>query len=223
MADIMVCGGTGSRLNPTPRVYRGDFDVSRRNDDPAAASRPFDAERDGMVNGEGAGAITLERADHAKARGAKILCRIVGYGSSVDVGDDLSTMRTAIEVSIRQAMGVESISADQLSHVNAHGLSTVTQDRAEAQAIQNTLGSPLVTAPKSLFGNLGPGGGTIELIASIMALENREVPATINYATEDNECPVNVVTKHQSSDKPYALALNQSGTGQTASLLISQP
>ncbi|MFC1758452.1 beta-ketoacyl-[acyl-carrier-protein] synthase family protein [Planctomycetota bacterium] len=224
MADIMVCGGTGSRLNATPRVYRGDFDVSRkRNHDPSAASRPFDADRDGMVQGEGAGALILERADHARARGAKILCRIGGYGSAMDVGEDVESRKLAIEASIKQAVGPESVNVEQISHVNAHGLSTIGNDQAEAQAIRATLDSVSVTAPKSLFGNLGPGSGTIELAASIIAMENEVVPATINFANADPACPVNVVTQQQPCDKPYVLALNQSGTGQTASLLIARP
>ena len=223
MADVMVCGGAGSRLNSTPRIYRGDFDVSRkRNGEPSAASRPFDADRDGMVNGEGAGAMILERSDHAAARGARILGRIAGYGSSMDVGDDVGSRKTAIQLSIAQAIHGESVTADQISHVNAHGLSTIDNDQAEAQAIRATLGDVSVTAPKSLFGNLGPGGGTIELAASIIAMENGVIPGTINFSTADPECPVNVVTSQKPCDKRYVLALNQSGTGQAASLLIAR-
>ncbi len=223
MADIMVCGGTGSRLNSTPRIYRGDFNVSRkRNDDPTAACRPFDSDRDGMVNGEGAGAMILERADHAKSRGAKIIGRIAGYGSAMDVGEDVNSRKRAIEASIKQAVQGESVTVEQISHVNAHGLSTIENDEAEAQAIRATLNDVAVTAPKSLFGNLGPGSGTIELAASLIAMENKVVPATINFANADPKCPVNVVTSQNSCEKPYVLALNQSGTGQTASLLIAR-
>ncbi|MCA9214067.1 MAG: beta-ketoacyl-[acyl-carrier-protein] synthase family protein [Planctomycetales bacterium] len=224
MADIMVCGGTGCRLNLTPRAYRGDLGVSRkRNDAPTAASRPFDSDRDGMVNGEGAGALILERADHAQARGAKIFCRIAGYGSSVDVGNDVQSMEHAILNSINLALVTESVDASQISHVNAHGLSTIEQDESEAKAIQSALSDVPVTALKSLFGYLGPGSGTIELAASIIGLENNVVPPTINYSDPDPKCPVNVVTSPLACAKPYVLALNQSGTGQTASLMIARP
>lgn len=223
-ADIMIAGGSGSRLSTTPRVFRGDSNVATRwNDNPTAASRPFDMDRDGMVNGEGAGALVFERADHAKARGANVLCRVAGYGATCDVGDSIESRKTAIGISIRQALASESVSPDRICHVNAHGLSTMDNDQAEAQAIQGELGDVSVTAPKSLFGNLGPGSGTVELAASIMAMKNGIVPATINYSNADPMCPVNVVTQECVSTKPFVLALNQSGTGQAVSLLLCKP
>ncbi|MEX0819152.1 MAG: beta-ketoacyl-[acyl-carrier-protein] synthase family protein [Pirellulaceae bacterium] len=223
-ADVMIAGGVGSRLDPTQLLYRGDSNLSHREDDPAAASRPFDAARDGMVNGEGAGAWVLERREHAERRGAAALATIRGYGRSYDSRmTPKPATGIAIRRSIAQALGVAGLEADGIGHVNAHGLATIHEDPLEAQAIRDCLGDVPVTALKSFFGNLGPGGGAVEAAASVMALQHDEVPRTLNYETPDPACPVNVV--HGESlvgAKPTAMILSQAGPGQAAAIVLSR-
>jgi 3-oxoacyl-[acyl-carrier-protein] synthase II len=193
-ADVMIAGGVGARLHPTTFCFRGHEDLSHRNEDPAGASRPFDAWRDGIVNGEGAGAFILESREHAARRGAKILGRILSQASSHErLGADGSLTGAGVKRVIKWAMERAGLEAVDLSHVNAHGLSTVADDRYEAQAIHDTLGDVPVTASKSFFGYLGAGSGAVELAASVLALERNEVPVTLNYDTPDAACPVNVV------------------------------
>jgi len=221
-ADVVISGGAGSRLNLTQLVYRGDIDLSHREDDPPGASRPFDAARDGMVNGEGAAAVVLESRAHAAARGAPILARVLGSGSSFDTEQDGRPGRAAaIRRSIRTALAAACLEPEEIHHVNAHGLSTVDEDAAEAQAIRQTLGDVKVTAPKSFFGNLGAGGGAVELVISVLALGHGLVPPTRNYTQPDPDCPIHVVAgTPQAARGRAALLLNQSGTGGAAALVI---
>jgi 3-oxoacyl-[acyl-carrier-protein] synthase II len=223
MADVMICGGTGSRLSLTGWMYRGDVDLSHRIEDPAAASRPYDLRRDGMVNGEGAAAFVLEELGHAQRRTARVLCRIAGHGRGMDIGQTSESRRTAIRATIRQAMGPTGVSAHDLGHVNGHGLSTIRSDAAEAQAIFQELGDVPVVGLKSYFGNLGSGGGAVELAASILAMQHSLVPYTLNYEYPDPDCPVNVIARAPlACQRRFALSLNQSGTGQCVSLLVEK-
>lgn len=213
-ADVMLAGGTGSRLNITPLVYRNVPRLSERSDDPAHASRPFDAARDGMVNGEGAGTIVLEAREHAEQRGANILAEVLACQSAFDTGQGM-------QFALASAVKTAGLNPTELGHVNAHGLSTVEEDRAEAQAIRAALGDVPVTALKSYFGNTGTGGGAIELIASVLSLQHGEVPATLNYDTPDPACPVNVVHSAALKNRPAtALCVNRSGTGQIAAIVL---
>jgi 3-oxoacyl-[acyl-carrier-protein] synthase II len=221
-ADVMLAGGTGSRLNVTPLAYRGEKLLSHRQDEPEKASRPFDAARDGMVNGEGAGILVLESREHAEARGANILCRfIAGASSFLAPTDGALNSEQAIRNAIQGAVARAGLLPQQIGHINAHGLSTKVEDQHEASAIAATLGAVSVFAPKSYFGNLGTGSGAIELAASVLALANKEVPATLNFATPDPACPVNV-NRAPLRDRPgAALCLNQSSSGQAAAIVIA--
>jgi 3-oxoacyl-[acyl-carrier-protein] synthase II len=221
-ADVMIAGGVGARIPIGSVIFRGFANLSHRNAAPQAASRPFDKARDGMVNAEGAGIVILESRKHAEARGANIQARVLEAGSSFQRrSNSLCTTQKAIKNSITRALAKSEVTVNDLSHVNANGISTVNEDASEAQAIRETLGDVPVTAPKSLFGNIGAGTGAVEMIASILALNSNEVPATVNYETPDPACPVNVVTNPASCNKPAALLLNQSGTGQAAALVIA--
>jgi 3-oxoacyl-[acyl-carrier-protein] synthase II len=220
-ADVMLAGGTGSRINVTPLVHRDRRPLSHRQDDPAAACRPFDADRDGMVNGEGAAAFLLEAQEHAEARGATIQARILGCGLSFEGGPkpDGSGIRRAL----RAAMNEAALTPDQIGHVNAHGAATIDDDRREAAAIQAVLGDVPVTAPKSFFGNLGAGGGAVELAASLLAFEHDRVPFTRNYQRPDPHCPLRVVRDQPLTGRPHsAVALNHSSTGQCAALILAE-
>lgn len=223
-ADVMLCGGTGSRLNPVIVIRSCLTEVSHRVTAPEQACRPFDADRDGQVNGEGAAVLVLETREHALARGARIRARILGYGSAfAPAAPKAPPTSAAIEASINQALAMGGCAPHDVSHVNAHGISTREGDRAEAQAICAILGDVPVTAPKSYFGNLGSGTGAVEALASVLALEHGIVPATLNYVRPDPECPVNVVhSEPLRVRQELALLLNQSPMGQAAALLLGR-
>ncbi len=223
-ADVMITGGTGNRLKPMSLVHLSDQLWSHRNDDPAAASRPFDAERDGMVNGEGSGAFVVESEAHAQARGATILARVAGYGSAFDprsFGEPF--LGLGIRRSMERALRTADCTSEDIDHINAHGLSSVADDPVEAQAIQAVAADVPVTAPKSFFGNLGAGSGAVEMAASVLALAKGDVPYTRNYEHPDPACPVNVIHRRTKPvEKPIALMLNQSQTGQAVAVAIAR-
>ena len=222
-ADVVIAGGTGNRLNLTESVYRGDRLHSHRSDDPAAAARPFDALRDGMVCGEGAGAVVLEESGHAQARGARPLARVLGFHSTFAPRpgghvDHAEGMRRAI----RGSLSAAGVGPDEVAHVNAHGWSVDELDVAEAEAIRTCLSEVPVTAPKSFFGNLGAGSGAVELIASILSLQSAEVPVTLNYEQPDPRCPVRVVHGQPCrTEKSVALALNETLSGQAVAAVLA--
>ena len=224
-ADVMVVGGTGSRVHPLSWAFRDNLFHSRRFEDPAHVSRPFDAQRDGMVYGEGAAAFILERRSFAEARGAKIVARIAGFANTFEActpGQPFAGR--AIRSAIRQCLRSAGIEARDVGHVNAHGLSTIEHDRAEALAIRDLLDDVPVTAPKSFFGNLGAGTGAVELIATLAAFETGTIPATLNYEQPDPACPINVVrgTPCRTNGKS-AVVLNQTSMGQSVALLVRPP
>lgn len=223
-ADVMIVGGFGARLNVTQLLYRSDSNLSHREDDPAAASRPFDAARDGMVNGEGAGALVIERREYAERRGAAVLATIRGVGDRYEARmTSKPATGIAIRRSIMQALDNAGLDAESIGHVSAHGVSTIHEDPLEAQAIRDCLGDVPVMALKSYFGNLGAGTGAVETAASILALQHDEVPRTLNYETPDPECPVNVVRGESlKGTKPTALILSQAGPGQAVAMILSR-
>lgn len=224
-ADVMIAGATSSRLNLTGIMYRGDCLLSQRTDSPESASRPFDLHRDGMVNGEGAGGVVLETAEHAHARGATVLAEVLGTASTFGPPDPTGAGRQqAIARSIGQLLTNCHLTPHDIDHVNAHGLSTVDDDRIEARAIAEQLGTTPVTALKSYFGNLGAAGGMVELIASVIGLQEGIVPGTLNYSTPDPNCPIEVIHgEPRLVRRPVALSLNQSRTGQSAAVAIRRP
>jgi 3-oxoacyl-[acyl-carrier-protein] synthase II len=222
-ADAMIAGGTGSRIHPAYWIRGTILGLSRRNDDPAAASRPFDARRDGTVNGEGAAAFLLETRQHAQARGATVLARILGSAGAFEPcrnGEVLQGrgIRQAIGGALRDA----GLQAGDVGHVNANGSSTIFDDRIEAQAIRDTLADVPVTAPKSLFGNLGAGTGAVEMAVSVLALQQGCVPQTLNYEYPDPDCPVNVIHGQSlETSTPTALVLNHTNLGQAVALVLA--
>jgi 3-oxoacyl-[acyl-carrier-protein] synthase II len=222
-ADVVVTGGTGSRLSAVNSVFRDYRAFSQRNDEPARASRPFDADRDGIINGEGAGAFVLESRRHAEARGAPILAHVAGMCNACEPrAGSVPPQGDAIRASILGALRAAQWEPRNVGHVNAHGLSARDHDPIEARAIRDTLGETPVTAPKSFFGNLGAGGGAIEMAASVLAFSKGEVPATLNYERFDPECPINVVHGEPISlGSPTALILNQASYGQAVAVALS--
>lgn len=222
-ADAMVAGGVGARVQPMIWTHEQALEFSQRVDDPAAACRPFDAQRDGMLNGEGAAAFMLETRASARARGVKPLARVLATASTFEPrasGQPLAGV--AIRQAIRAALAQAGLRPSDVGHVNAHGMSTRHDDRIEAQAIRDVLGDVPVTAPKSFFGNLGAGSGAVEMAASLLAFAHGQIPPTLNYETPDPECPVNVVHGHPlPTSNRTALVLNHSRLGQSVAVVLA--
>ena len=204
--DAVVVGATGSRIQPVKMLQAiQQEEIARFFDqaDPAAVSRPFDASRQGMVLGEGAGALILERLDHAEKRQAKIYAEIeAGCSIATPLKPSFRALseqeleKTLVRL-LHRILGTASQAMETLGHINAHGSATSRGDRAEARAIASIFGtgrSPIpVTTVKGHFGNLGAGSGAIELIAGILALEKNRLFPVVNYRTPDPRCPVHPV------------------------------
>ncbi|HXG11773.1 MAG TPA: beta-ketoacyl-[acyl-carrier-protein] synthase family protein [Gemmataceae bacterium] len=221
-ADFFLVGGAESRINPLSLVRQCLFEpLSRRNDAPDKACRPFDRRRDGIVLGEGGTVLVLEELAHARRRGARIYAEVVGYGASFDRARSGAGLARAIDAALREA----GIGPADIDHVNAHGLSTIASDVLESRGLQQVFGEhpPPVFAPKSYFGNLGAGASTTELAASLLALEHGLVPTTLNYEEPDPACPVNVITGvPRSLSRPYVLKLSFTQMGQCAALIVKK-
>jgi len=223
-ADVMIVGGTGSRIHPMTWAFRDNIQLcSPRTEHPEQVSRPFDADRDGMVYGEGAAALVLESRKAAEARGAKVLARVLGFSNTFEACTPGKTFPgQAIRSAIRNALNEAGLSPADIGHVNAHGLSTQDHDRAEAQAIRDMLGDVPVVAMKSYFGNLGAGSGAVELMGTLAAFESGQVPRTLNYEHADPECPIDVVHGTPREGRPKtAVVLNQTLMGQSVALVLS--
>lgn len=222
-ADIMIVGGTGAPIHPTPLVYRQGIFLSKRKDTPESAARPFDATRDGMVNGEGSATFVLERREHAEKRGVKALARLASYACSAEAVKRGDLIRgDSIRRVLRGAISAAGLNPNEIGHVGAMGFGTVEHDIVEASAIHDVVGDVPVTAPSSHFGNLAAGSGAVELAASVLALHHGVIPPTLNYSQPDPACPVNVV--HGAPQKPaYNTALKVSYTvgGQAAALVLA--
>jgi 3-oxoacyl-[acyl-carrier-protein] synthase II len=220
--DAMIAGGVNSRLNPMLWVRSHVFGQSRRSGDPAAASRPFDATRDGLVDGEGAAAFILETRPHAESRGATILGRIGGFAS---VFQPSANGQPRIDVAIARAIAAALASAGlkpaEVGFVVAHGMGTIDGDRFEATAIREVLGDVPVTSPKSYFGYLGAASGALETAVGLLSLQNGQVPPTLNYEHPDPQCPINVVRgRPLPIERSTALILSYSPQGQATALVL---
>ena len=224
-ADAMIVGSTGSRIHPLRTVHvvlqeaLADRNAPGIDGDATKACRPFDSHRCGMVLGEGAGAIMLENLESAQKRGATIYGEVVGYGSSLVAPGGVPDHKKVFENVILGSLETANIKADDLGHVHAHGLSSVSVDQQEAAAIKGLLGDIPVTAAKSYMGNLGAGGGMVELIASLLAMKNDQLFPILNYDSPDETCPVNVV-KTAASPGEMFLNLNCTPQGQASAVVV---
>jgi 3-oxoacyl-[acyl-carrier-protein] synthase II len=224
--DVMICGGTGNRINVTHRIHITTEMLSQREQDPQQACRPFDVDRDGEVLGEGAAALVIETRSHAESRGAKPLARILGFGSTfgATAGPYQGATTEAMENAIRVAIERSGCEKSEIDHVNAHGCSRRDWDCREAAAIGAQLKGVPVMAPKSYFGNLGAGSGTVEAATSILALAEGHVPGTLNLEHTDPACPIDVIgPAGKACERPLAILLNQSTTGQSVAVVIGKP
>lgn len=226
-ADVMVAGGAEMA---TTELGVGGFGAARalstRNADPEAASRPWDAGRDGFVIGDGAGVLVLEEYEHAKARGAKIYCELAGYGMSGDAHH--MTMPSeggeGAQRCMVSALNDGKINPDQISYINAHGTSTPAGDKAETMAVKGLLGDAAKSVPmsstKSMTGHLLGAAGGIEAVFSALTIRDQVVPPTINLDEPDPECDLDYVP-HTARDMAVDIVLSNSfGFGGTNGTLV---
>jgi 3-oxoacyl-[acyl-carrier-protein] synthase II len=220
LADVMVAGGAESAITPLGVAgFASAKALSFRNDDPTTASRPFDAERNGFVIGEGAGVIVLESLEHAKARGALILAEVVGYGMSCDAHHITSPSPGGVggAEAIRLALKDARLEPEAVDYVNAHGTSTQANDSNETSAIKSALGDRAyqipVSSTKSMTGHLLGGSGGIEAVAAVLAIEYNLVPPTINYQNPDPACDLDVVPNQAREHTVNVVLSNSFGFG----------
>lgn len=226
-ADVMICGGAEMATTP---LGLGGFSAARalstRNDDPEAASRPWDRDRDGFVLSDGAGVLVLEEYEHAKARGAQIYAELVGFGMS----DDAFHMTAPPEdgsgaaLSMRNAIRDAKLDPSAVHYVNAHGTSTPAGDLAESRAIESVLGEAAkqaaVSSTKSMIGHLLGAAGAVEAVFSILAIRDQVAPPTINLDNPQEGCNLDYVP-HTARDAKIDVALSNSfGFGGTNGTLV---
>ena len=215
-ADVMVTGGSEAALTPMAICgFAAMRALSRRNDDPARASRPFDKDRDGFVMAEGAGILVLEEYERAKARGAHIHAELVGYGASGDASHITQPASDGIGAAkaMEFALADSGVDKTDIGYINAHGTSTVLGDQAESSAIKNVFGDHAyklnVSSTKSQLGHLLGASGGVEIIISITALNKGVVPPTINLDSPDPECDLNY-TPNQPQERTLKYVMSNS-------------
>ncbi|MQA85601.1 MAG: beta-ketoacyl-ACP synthase II [Streptosporangiales bacterium] len=197
-ADVVIAGGTEAAIHPlNMSAFATMMALSRRNDEPERASRPFDKGRDGFVLGEGAGIVVLESAEHARARGASVYAEVAGVGYSADAHHIAQPDPSGAgqEAAMRRALADAGADPAEVAHVNAHATSTPQGDVVEAIAVRNVLNGDTVTvsSTKSMTGHLLGGAGAVESIAVILALHDGKAPPTINVENPDDEIEVDIV------------------------------
>lgn len=227
-ADVMLAGGCEAALTPLAvAAFARMGALSKRNDDPQAASRPFDRGRDGFVFGEGAGVLVLERAEHAEQRGATPIAKLSGYGATADafhVTQPDPEGAGAIEA-MRTAMRDAGVAPGEVDYINAHGTSTPYNDRIETKAIKEALGNEAkrvaVTSTKSQTGHLLGAAGAVEAAATALVLQRKVIPATINLEQPDPECDLDYVIDGPRDEQPRIGISNSFGFGgQNACLVL---
>jgi len=226
-ADVMIAGGTEAAITP---MGIGGFAAMRalstRNDEPERASRPWDLERDGFVVGEGAGILVLEELEFARARGAKILAEIIGYGMSADafhITQPAEGGEGACRV-MQNTLNDAKVKPEDVDYINAHGTSTPLGDRQETQAIKRAFGEHArklaVSSTKSMTGHLLGGAGGLEAGVTVLALRDQMLPPTINLDTPDPECDLDYVPNHARKAKVDVALTNSFGFGGTNGCLL---
>jgi len=215
-ADIMLAGGAEASVSPFPfAAFCATRAMSSRNGAPERASRPFDRDRDGFVMGEGAGVAVLERLDHARHRNASILAEVIGYGNTADAfhitapepnGDG---MARAMQEALRDA----DIAPVNIGYVNAHGTSTILNDKTESAALARVFGEHTrhlkISSIKSMIGHLLAAAGAVEFAATVLSVSTGHIPPTINYERPDPDCPLDYVT-HGAESIEFGVAMSQS-------------
>ncbi|MGQ9575759.1 MAG: beta-ketoacyl-ACP synthase II [Thermoguttaceae bacterium] len=229
-ADVMITGGSEAAVTPLGISGFGAMRaLSERNDDPAGASRPFDADRDGFVLSEGAGVVVLEELQHAKARGARIYAELLGCGYSADGSHITQPDRdgTGAAWCMERALRDAGVNPTDVGYINAHGTSTLLGDVAETAAIKRVFGSyareVAISSTKSQLGHLLGASGGVELIVTVLAMVHGVIPPTINYQTPDPLCDLDY-TPNQARQRRFKVAISNSFGfgGHNACLVVGQ-
>jgi len=229
-AIAMVAGGTEACIvSITVASFASMHALSRRNDDPEHASRPFDKDRDGFVLGEGAGVVVLEDLEHAKARGAKVYAEVVGYAATSDAHHitEPAPGGSGLALALRKAMRKGNLTPDQIGYINAHGTSTYFNDRAETAAIKSVFGEHAyklaVSSTKSMTGHMVGAAGGAEAIFTALALHHGVLPPTINYETPDPECALDCIPNSaRKAVVDYAISNSMGFGGHNAVLALKR-
>ena len=225
-ADVMLCGGAESTITP---LAVGGFAsakaLSTRNDDPEAASRPWDVDRDGFVMGEGAGVLVLEEYEHAKKRGARIYAELIGFGMSGDAYHMTAPNTDGPRRSMVSALADAGVNPDEVQHINAHGTSTLLGDKNEVEAIRQAMGEDaarkvVISSTKSMTGHLLGGAGGLEAAFTVLALRDQVAPPTINLVNQDPDCPLDFCANEARPMKIEVAMKNNFGFGGTNGTLV---
>ncbi len=226
-ADVAICGGGESVMHPLTAAALSNMGaVSCRNDDPQRASRPFDADRDGFVIGEGAGVLILESLEHAQGRGAHIYAEVLGYGVSCDAFHITAPDEDGIGAarSMQAALDDADLQSREIEYINAHGTSTPLNDPMETRAIRSVFGQYAYDVPisstKSMIGHLMGAAGAVEAIACVKTLETGVIHPTINYERPDPECDLDYVPNEARETHPRTALSNSFGFGGHNATLI---
>ncbi|HAI12892.1 MAG TPA: beta-ketoacyl-[acyl-carrier-protein] synthase II [Phycisphaerales bacterium] len=215
-ADVMISGGAHTMIHPLGVTgFNRLTALSTRNDSPSTASRPFSADRDGFVMGEGSGMLILETLEHAQKRGATILAEITGYGSSADAFrvTDMHPEGMGAYAAMKQALDQANVTTADIDYISAHGTSTKENDSTESMAIGSLFAEHAKTTPvssiKSMLGHLIAAAGSVEAIVCVLALRDQTVPPTINYGKPDPECTLDYIP-NESRKLPVDICLSNS-------------
>ncbi len=228
--DVMVAGAAEAAITPIAIAGMNSMTaLSTRNDAPQKASRPFDKDRDGFVMGEGAGVLILESLEHAQARGAKILCEFSGYGSTDDAYHISAPAENGAGAanSMRLALENAGLQPQQIDYINAHGTSTLLNDKSETAAIKTAFGESAYRVPvsstKSMTGHLLGASGALEAVICAMAILENALPPTINYETPDPQCDLDYIPNQFRKAEPRHVMSNSFGFGgHNATLILSR-
>jgi len=224
-ADIMVAGGSEAAITELSVAgFASAKALSSRNDDPKTASRPWDIDREGFVIGEGSGVMVLEEYEHAKKRGAKIYCELIGYGMSADAYHITAPSIDGPKRSMLNALNDAELNVDEIQYINAHGTSTPLGDLNETNAIKETFGESayklVVNSTKSMTGHLLGGAGGIESVFTALAVKDQISPPTINIFNQDPDCDLDFVANEARNVTINAALKNNFGFGGTNGSLI---
>jgi len=229
-ADVVVTGGAEAALTPLGLAcFMTMRALSTRNDDPPAASRPWDKQRDGFILSEGAGCMVVEEYEHAKARGANIYAELIGYGMSADAGHitQPDEQGSGAQMAMRRAVKIAGINLEDINYINAHGTSTPLGDKAENNAIKNLFGDHAkklaVSSTKSMTGHLLGASGGVETIIVAKALQSGDIPPTINLHEPDDGCDLDYVANQaQQRDLNYVMTNSFGFGGHNSSLVLGK-
>jgi 3-oxoacyl-[acyl-carrier-protein] synthase II len=225
-AEVLLAGGCEAMIAPVPMAAMAIVGaLSRRNDDPQGASRPFDAERDGFVMGEGAAVLVMESEEHARRRDAPILAEVAGAGWSFDATDETAPDVEGQARAMARALQDAEIAPADVDYINAHGTSTQLNDKTETAAIKKVFGDLAYRIPassnKSMIGHLAAAAGAVEAVAAVLTLRDQILPPTINYRTPDPDCDLDYVPNEARPHRVNVCLSNSFGLGgQNACLVL---